>query len=1030
MHTFYATTGRSARRRTRQVLSALVAAAAISACSGDKKAVPTRITEPTNTVALTVSGSGTGSGRVMSTPGGIDCALSAGTVSGTCSARFTSGALVTLQPQPGTTSVFLTFGGDCALASCQTTMEAPRTVTATFVPNVLSVVANTASVGGGRIVSTPVGIDCILNGTAAGAGSCSATFPLNTEVTLLQEPVAGAIFQAWSANCTGNPCVVTMTGQRTIDATYRMPSAPGTLSVGGFGTGAGTVTSLPDGINCTITAGSVNGTCAAVFAGGLNVTLNAVSTGSSAFSGFTGACAGTACTATVVSGTTTPVGAGFAAASMPATLVVAPTAGSRGGGVITSAPAGINCTVNDGITTGVCSVTFTTNTVVTLSQIPAGSGIFQGWSGDCIGNPCQVTVAQNHVAEVTYRAPPSGIVAVSAVGTGSGTITSAPAGIACTITNGVAGGGCSASFDAGVAVTLSAVSAGTASFSGYTGACSGGSCSIIVSSGATTQVGAGFLASIPATLTVRASPASRGSGVITSSPAGINCTVHDGAASGVCNVAFASSTIVTLTQIQSGASIFRSWSGDCVGNPCQITMSSPRVGEITYRIPPPGIVTVTGTGSGTGSVTSSPSGISCTISAGVMSGLCSATFDAGSTVSLIGGSTNNGSFDGFTGACTGGSCAIAVASSLTSAVSAAFSAAPQRLTVTAGPGSAGGGVITSSPAGINCVMSGSTTSGACTAFFAFNTVVTLQQSTVGNAVFASWAGDCASDPCQLAMSEGRTALGILQTQTVAVTGGGTGSGLVTSVPSGITCTVTNGLTGGTCSATFPPNTVVSLSAASSGLSSFSGYSGACSATTCTMTMTPGTTTSVTAQFTAPPTLTLAAGTGSQGGGTLTSSPSGLSCLLSNLATSGSCTFAYALNTVVTVTQTPTNGSVFLNWLGACTGSGSCQVPLTSARSVQALYRLAVPGAITINAGSGSGAGNVSSSPGGLACTISNGVKSGICRAIFPVGSTVTLVPAVNSGSNFTGFSGACSGMTCVLTVPENGDLTVTANFTP
>ncbi|MDZ7631197.1 MAG: hypothetical protein U5K74_07585 [Gemmatimonadaceae bacterium] len=280
------------------------------------------------------------------------------------------------------------------------------------------------------------------------------------------------------------------------------------------------------------------------------------------------------------------------------------------------------------------------------------------------------------------------------------------------------------------------------------------------------------------------------------------------------------------------------------------------------------------------------------------------------------------------------------------------------------------------------------------------------------------------------MSEGRTALAVFQTQAISVSGGGTGSGLVTSVPSGISCTVTNGVTGGTCATTFPPNTVVSLTATPSGLASFSGYSGACNSSTCTLTMTPGTTHSVTAQFTAPPTLTLSAATGSQGGGTLTSAPAGLSCTLSNLAVSGSCMFAYALNTVVTVTQTPTNGSVFLNWAGACSGSGSCQVPLTASRSVQALYRLAVPGSITVNAGGGSGNGTVSSSPGGVACSIANGVKSGICRAIFPVGSTVQLIATPSAGFTFTGFSGSCSGMTCTLTVPENGDLTVTANFTP
>ena len=812
---------------------------------------PTPVPVPdVTTIALTVAGSGSGSGRVMSTPTGIDCALSAGATTGACTARFPQGTVVTLQTEPAATSVFLAFSGDCAQAPCTTTMQAPRSVTATFVPNYLSIVASAASVGNGHIVSTPAGIDCTLNGTAPGTGACSTSFPLGTVITLTQEPIAGAIFAAWSANCVGNPCAVTMSGQRTVDVTYRTAAAAGSLTVGAYGAGSGVITSAPDGIACTITNGVASGNCSANFAAGVTVSLTAVSATGGTFSGFTGACAGSTCSATIISGAVTSVNAGFTAAAQAATLTLAPSPASRGSGTITSAPAGLNCTVKDGVTSGVCAVTFANGTVVSVTQIPNAGSIFQGWSGDCVGNPCQVTMSQARVAEVTYRVPPAGIIAIS------------------------------------------------------------------------------------------------------------------------------------------------------------------------------------GNGTGTGSVTSSPSGIACTVTAGVTSGICSSTFDAGVNVTLIGGSTNNGSFDGFSGACTGANCVVQSVSNVTTAVTATFSAAPQRLTVTAGGGSAGGGIITSQPAGINCVLSGSTTSGTCTAYFAINTAVTLQETTSGNAVFSAWGGDCTSNPCQLVMSQGRTALATFQTQGITLTGGGTGNGLVTSSPAGINCTITAGTTGGTCVTTFAPNTLVTLTSSPSGLSSFSGYTGSCSGTTCTVAMVTGTMSGVTAQFAAPPTLTLTAATGSQGGGTLTSSPSGLACTLSNSAVTGTCTTAFALNTAVTVTQTPTNGSVFMNWVGACTGSGTCQVAMSQSRAVQALYRLAVPGSVTIMSGAGTGNGSVSSSPGGVACSIANGVKSGICRAIFPVGSTVSLIPIANTGFTFTGFSGSCSGMTCTLTIPENGDLTVAANFIP
>ena len=969
----------------------------------------------------------------MSSPSGIDCALSAGATSGSCTAQFPQGTVVTLQTEPAATSVFLAFSGDCAQAPCTTTMQAPRAVTATFVPNYLSVVANAASVGSGHIVSTPAGIDCTLSGTAAGTGACSISFPIGTVVTLTQEPIAGAIFSAWSSNCVGNPCAVTMGGQRTVDVTYRTAAAPGSLTVGAYGAGSGVVTSAPDGIACTITNGVVSGTCSANFPAGVTVALTAVSATGGTFSGFTGACAGPTCSAAIVSGAVTSVNAGFTAPAPPVTLTVAPSAASRGSGTITSVPAGLNCTVTDGVASGVCAVTLTNGTVVSLTQTPDGSSIFQGWGGDCIGNPCQVTMTQARVAEVTYRVPPAapGSLTVGTYGAGSGVVTSVPSGIICSVTNGVASGTCLSNFPAGVIVSLTAVSAAGGSFSGFSGACSGSTCTTAIVSGAVTSVNAGFTAPVQAaTLVVAPSPASRGSGTLTSAPAGLNCTVNDGVASGVCAVAFANGTVVSVTQIPNGGSIFQGWSGDCIGNPCQVTMTQARVAEVTYRVPPAGIIAVSGSGTGTGSVTSSPSGIACTISAGVTSGTCSATFSAGASVTLIGGSTNNGSFDGFSGACTGSSCVVQSVSSVTTAVTAAFSAAPQRLTVTAGAGSAGGGIITSQPAGINCVLSGSTTSGTCTAFFAINTVVTLQETTSGNAVFSAWGGDCTSSPCQLILSQGRTALATFQTQGITITGGGTGNGLVTSSPAGITCTITAGTTGGTCATTFAPNTVVTLTSTPSGLSSFSGYTGACSGTTCTVSMVTGTMTSVTVQFAAPPTLSFTAATGSQGGGTLTSAPSGIACTLSNTSVSGTCTTAFALNTAVTVTQTPANGSVFMNWAGACTGSSTCQVALSQSRAVQALYRLAVPGSLTIMSGTGTGNGSVSSSPGGIACVIANGVKSGICRAIFPVGSTVTLIPVANTGFTFTGFSGSCSGMTCTLTIPENGDLTVTANFTP
>jgi hypothetical protein len=54
-------------------------------------------------------------------------------------------------------------------------------------------------------------------------------------------------------------------------------------------------------------------------------------------------------------------------------------------------------------------------------------------------------------------------------------------------------------------------------------------------------------------------------------------------------------------------------------------------------------------------------------------------------------------------------------------------------------------------------------------------------------------------------------------------GGGDGDGMVVSDPPGIECTIAAGAATGTCSASFDPHTVVTLTATPSGTSSFDGW---------------------------------------------------------------------------------------------------------------------------------------------------------------------------------------------------------------
>ncbi len=67
-----------------------------------------------------------------------------------------------------------------------------------------------------------------------------------------------------------------------------------------------------------------------------------------------------------------------------------------------------------------------------------------------------------------------------------------------------------------------------------------------------------------------------------------------------------------------------------------------------------------------------------------------------------------------------------------------------------------------------------------------------------------------------------------------------------------------------------------------------------------------------------------------GTGTVTSNPAGINC-------GATCSASYNSGTSVTLTATPDSGSTFTGWSGDCTGTGTCIVSMTSAKSVTASF---------------------------------------------------------------------------------------------
>ncbi len=99
-------------------------------------------------------------------------------------------------------------------------------------------------------------------------------------------------------------------------------------------------------------------------------------------------------------------------------------------------------------------------------------------------------------------------------------------------------------------------------------------------------------------------------------------------------------------------------------------------------------------------------------------------------------------------------------------------------------------------------------------------------------------------------------------------------------------------------------------------------------------------------------------------------------------------------------------------------AGECAPPFSCGPSVGPTSTL------TVNP-TGTGTGTIESYPGGLVC---GGPDSTVCVVPFPTGETVYLDSESASGSSFNGFSGACSGSACEVTMST--DQAVTANFNP
>jgi phospholipase C len=399
--------------------------------------------------------------------------------------------------------------------------------------------------GGGTISSTPAGINC--------GQTCSASFPGGTQVTLTASPAANSSFAGWSGACSGTgACQVTLMQNTSVMANF---STSPVLTVALAGTGTGSVSSNPSGINC-------GQTCSAAFAAGTMVTLSATAGANSSFAGWTGGSCGSGSTCVVTLSASEKVTATFTATQgAPALSVIV---AGTGKGTVTSSPPGINnCATT-------CKANFPAGTQVTLTATVGANSTFAGWTGaNCNSSlTCVVTLSASETVTATFNIIQSEpVLTVIVQGSGTGTVTSSPAGINCPQT-------CNASFNTGTQVTLTATPATGSSFAGWGGACSGTSPTCVVTLSTSLSATANFNLGAPL-LTVTL--AGNSTGTVSSSPAGINCPQ-------TCSANFAPGTQVTLTETPQNAN-FVGWGGACNGyaSTCPVTMNENQQVSATFN---------------------------------------------------------------------------------------------------------------------------------------------------------------------------------------------------------------------------------------------------------------------------------------------------------------------------------------------------------------------------------------------------------------------------------------------------------------
>ncbi len=351
----------------------------------------------------------------------------------------------------------------------------------------------------------------------------------------------------------------------------------------------------------------------------------------------------------------------------------------------------------------------------------------------------------------------------------------------------------------------------------------------------------------------------------------------------------------------------------------------------------------------------------------------------------------------------------------------------------------GAGNVLSVPAGINC---GSGTD----CYELILDALTLTATPETGSTFVGWSGACSGTGlCVVTNTKGdQTVTATFSGPTLFVSEAGTGTGVVTSVPTGIVCP-------GSCSKSFNrvtqnvAATVVTLTATPAADSTFTGWSGvdgvACGvAATCSVTM--NTARNVTATFTGAKVINFVIYVGKLGGGLgrVYSSPEPATPVPSGAAyidCGSRCRDTFPLGAPVILKAVAATGATFTGWTG-CTNNASASQDCVVYNTDSTVILPPVTASFTNAATSvrtlwvtkqGAGTGSITS----ISSPTVTGQKEvncgGTCTVDYNPDATVTLTASPGAPA-FAGWRGACVGTRTTCTVTMETSKSVIATFVP